>query len=1075
MPFFSKVFRRDGGASKAKKNADQGKGGAVEPPKPRWEDAWSRREVAPEEIQELIHECTIEMKSRGTISIPSASNKGKANNITTTALDMPFLLLPFRPGVDASSSRIFIGKFFKAKYAGANQFNGHGLQQELRLTEPMVLCSIMKWCWSRLPGGVVTWDVYEMFKMGEQDAQLARHSFDTFIPLSVESSSRKDIIFDFFDLLAAIAARGKTNGLGGRKLSRMAGWWAFEHSDQGNGFDGGYKSWQSAADAASHLFFAYLRSLSPDPVAGAQGISKIPRSLQSLLSQTEYPPETPLLMFTTTPKVVMIVDAVSPTPFALLRRAKHFEYRDDDMALQEYSLYEDPVKALTDECRRVLNAISRTNQSNILDSGSAKNVQDPSWSRFEDLGFAGISENDPPRDAYTGTQSMDGPSFGQMRSHGQSRNTDFGRPTTPSWADFLSTGFADDRGTSTSSPVLLPPDKVLPPIGEGRGHSSQSHVRNLNMDTNLEPGELASITKFDLDDTFWWVWMTSLASEEPAERKAVFGRCALIETNISGGRWLVMEEQVKGASPGPEEGAYIAEKKSRFSFRRRGLTRRKSTGKKAQQPPKDPHNRSAAGTPYSRITIGADQQAKIQAAAARLINQQMPKEDLRAPNRTGQLADSKTNSMLTLQPQIVSEAAPAMKWAKEFDKGAIRARYLGNMNAGKGQSMEFLGAGQSDANLTTGNGSVTPTMPKSVSNRDLPALPQDDSGIETPKVQVPRKSVPPPPAPLPPSTPPEKAQSPVVPVPVADEKPAPADHPALRNGSISQQPTSIDEAREEIPKQSTSSPESARAGKTSPKKLKKQVGGGGGGLKKLFLKKNNRVSRAISPQPPKEPFRSDTPEQFEPAPAPDAHIEPILPKAESPRPPPAPEVDDRTETDISRVPSHDEREAAREFNRFDQGPMDDVPAFMPTDSPNPSDGAPAPPEFGSHSRSSLKPTPTPTPPPVRAESPAAPAMEVEPEPATEDNLSPMSAQSQADRWAQIRKNAAERAQRYSEEQTGPGTGTVSGARSHSQSYSKTTDDGDTSGEETIESRVARIKARVAELTGNIEQGGSPRR
>jgi hypothetical protein len=29
------------------------------------------------------------------------------------------------------------------------------------------LCSIIKWCWSRLPGGVVTWDVYELFRIGE--------------------------------------------------------------------------------------------------------------------------------------------------------------------------------------------------------------------------------------------------------------------------------------------------------------------------------------------------------------------------------------------------------------------------------------------------------------------------------------------------------------------------------------------------------------------------------------------------------------------------------------------------------------------------------------------------------------------------------------------------------------------------------------------------------------------------------------------------------------------------------------------------------------------------------------------
>lgn len=76
------------------------------------------------------------------------------------------------------------------------------------------------------------------------DSSMARDSFATFIPLSVDSDARTKIIFDFFDLLAAIAAHGKTNGLGGRKLSRLAGWWAFEHAmHQDKSFDGGYKTW----------------------------------------------------------------------------------------------------------------------------------------------------------------------------------------------------------------------------------------------------------------------------------------------------------------------------------------------------------------------------------------------------------------------------------------------------------------------------------------------------------------------------------------------------------------------------------------------------------------------------------------------------------------------------------------------------------------------------------------------------------------------------------------------------------------------------------------------------------------
>jgi hypothetical protein len=72
---------------------------------------------------------------------------------------------------------------------------------------------------------------------------MARDSFATFIPLSVDSDARTRIIFDFFDLLSAIAAHGQKNGLGGRKLSRYAGWWAFEHLDEGDGFEGGYKKW----------------------------------------------------------------------------------------------------------------------------------------------------------------------------------------------------------------------------------------------------------------------------------------------------------------------------------------------------------------------------------------------------------------------------------------------------------------------------------------------------------------------------------------------------------------------------------------------------------------------------------------------------------------------------------------------------------------------------------------------------------------------------------------------------------------------------------------------------------------
>lgn len=67
MPsFFSRLKGKDGPAkvAKSKKGAQQ-TGFSEEPPKPKWEDAWTRNTVEPEEVQDLIRGCTVELKSRG--------------------------------------------------------------------------------------------------------------------------------------------------------------------------------------------------------------------------------------------------------------------------------------------------------------------------------------------------------------------------------------------------------------------------------------------------------------------------------------------------------------------------------------------------------------------------------------------------------------------------------------------------------------------------------------------------------------------------------------------------------------------------------------------------------------------------------------------------------------------------------------------------------------------------------------------------------------------------------------------------------------------------------------------------
>ncbi|KAK4695054.1 hypothetical protein P7C71_g2636, partial [Lecanoromycetidae sp. Uapishka_2] len=1019
MGFFSKFKSkdRDGGVStpKSKKTKNAHTNGAVPapPPRPHWEDAWARKEVEPEEIQELLRGCTYEMKSR--------------------------------------------------------------------------------------------------------DSDMARDAFATFIPLSVESDARTKIIFDFFDLMAAIAAHGKTNGMGGRKLSRLAGWWAFEQVDAGNGFDGGYKSWSSAADATSHLFFAYLRSLSPDSVRGLNGISALPISLQNLVNETLYPPEYPT--YESTSKVVMVVNSVSPTPFALLRRAKNFEYRDDDRTLQEFSNFEDPVQALTDECRRVLKSISSANQSTAFTTKASTSLGDSSWSRFEDMGFGSLGDLDEDEpDSALGSKQK-GPPQG-LRSAPGTKTNDMGRPTTPSWADFLSSGFVEENNKPAPAPLFLPPDKILPPIDiDRRGQSSQSH-RRMTDDSNLEPGELASINAIELDDAFWWVWITSLAGEETPARKATFGRCALIETKIGGGSWLVVEEMVKGAAPEPEAGAYIAEKKGRFTFRNKNkMTRTKSMGRKTPPPGSiQPFIRENQAILPSKTNIGPDQHARIQAAAAVLQQKQRQQENGQVPLRTsprrgrqGDAQSTKTNSVFTLQPVIMSEASPAMKWANDYDKKAIRAQYLGNNFTGKGSSTD-LDTPRIYDNGT--QGSVTPQPVKSGAavpdygfpkqlpredsgvdtNRTLPALPAETPGertLQAPTGPPPEVSAPPAPLPITPQMP--MGPPPPAPLPVeaqaqpganavasdAAEVPLPAATPM----EVSEKPLPTPEGDELEPTRTITniqtngveSPESTKAGK----KLKKQPGGGGF---RIFGKKKG-------PAPPAQPAPADSAAvaaaraaypgptmkpNYQPANSLSRRLSGIgrrkTPPASTPTSPPIPDVGEplpapsapfkdeyASQASLSRVDSNEQRQAEQEFKTFDQphhqftqGPIDQ-PAFVPQDS----EGSRRPSFVADQSDGPSRPSTTDGARGPHFEPPIGRG-QYEPSVSSREER-PRTPSPPADRWAQIRANAAKRAERASE-----------GQQSGDRMSQDKTEDGDESGEETIESRVARIKARVAELTGNMQ-------
>lgn len=701
-------------------------------------------------------------------------------------------------------------------------------------------------------------------------------------------------------------------------------------------------------------------------------ISTLPIALQSLVQATEYPPETPTLLQVSTTKVVMIVDTVSPTPFALLRRAKNFEYRDSDEHLQKFAGYEDPLKALTDECLRVLRCISSTNQSAAEEPVAAN--RDASWSRFEDLGFGGAIE---PALEENGAHSSSAPKEfgGSMRSVPHSGGGDLGRPTTPSWADFMSSGFGDDS-TSFKAPVaplLLPPDKVLPPIATVRGQSSQSHKRGLNDEPSMDPGELASITNLDIDDSFWWVWISSLAGEEPTARKAVFGRCALLETVIRNTKWLVLEEQVKGAAPEPEVGAYIVEKKRFFGFstRRGKLGRRKSSAKKINSV-EDSYKRPNNQGPNSKASIAPDQHARIQAAAAALQKKHREEQELANGTKAGAEDDvsnpKKTISMMTLQPSIVNEASQAMKWASNYDKHAYRAAYLSDTRAGTGTA--------------TDENKERPAPSMATSSRQPPTPPKDSA--PAPTTEVPNPAEKPtdgtnagtndtePPA--------------VEPLAKAPKETAESDAPhklkkkAANTGFKSMFGTSKkkDPEGKQPPLKPTGAEGSAVAaaraaleGKAKASQEQPPSRNGPATLKK----------KPVPGTPPTKTAVPDTETAPEPAAVPAPEPQPSEPQAPEPAHEPMsdhPQIRREAEYDaLSRVDTNEQVAADREFSRFDQGPLVDQPAFVPEDSPVEETPPKADPS-----------------PPVSPISPSSPP---------QDNAS-------QDRWAQIRKNAAERVQ-----------------------------------------------------------------
>lgn len=421
--------------------------------------------------------------------------------------------------------------------------------------------------------------------------------------------------------------------------------------------------------------------------------------------------------------------------------------------------------------------------------------------------------------------------------------------------------------------------------------------------------------------------------------------------------------------------------------------RRKSVGR-PEVPVEQPKTFDPSLGLFNRTNIGPDQTAKIQSAAAALRQQQMQQEfsHLRPRDPSQVKATPRTSSMFTLQPLILSEATPALKWASKYDRDTIREAYL------KGLPMPE----KKEPTRVERPLPPPPQEGREGKSKQEDADPKPERMVQPP----PPPSKPTPTTPLP-STPSVARHAPLaVSSPPRDGRASPAFDSRSQNMSVSpkSQPST-----KSTPEKSKKLKASRFYNLFSNKKSEPHAGRRASQLEPVSSVSLNVPSRDTSHKPPVNQKKQATVEVIaEPNRSNSLHPMAVETLPPSPRPEPRRRDSDQP---LSQVSSNEERSANRMFSSFDQGPLADQPAFVPDDSTTTSsiNEAPLVPEKGLESVSTN----------------------------SSDPASPLDANPVQDRWAQIRKNAAER---------------VKAAPNASNDFTKgdargSIDDGETSGEE----------------------------
>lgn len=372
--------------------------------------------------------------------------------------------------------------------------------------------------------------------------------------------------------------------------------------------------------------------------------------------------------------------------------------------------------------------------------------------------------------------------------------------------------------------------------------------------------------------------------------------------------------------------------------------------------------------PPQKPNIHPEVAARVQNLAAQIRQQTLQ----RANGAGNQQEVVRKSSAFQLQPVVVSEAASAMKWASKYDRDTIRDAYL------KG----------------------TPQMTNGAEERSLPALPKEELQEKPFSNPVPQATT--------------RSRSAPIGIPTAQRPASPVGRRA--------------------PPVSTTSPKSVQSA-ISVSSLERLPKTKGSRLGKMFGRKGDKQGTSRSTTPvPESPIKSaSTSVLVQRNLNGNGAAKSSSPAVNEIHPPTVPAKDLlRNDSFATGTSSNEERAARQVFSNFDAGPLTDMPAFAPEDSPEPSLSG----VQHANAHNGVDPEDG----------------EISPMTPTNQSQSEREPPASPDRWAQIRKNAADRVKKSTFDDNTTTT---------TETRATTVDDGDTSGEE---SRLQSVVFVECELT-----------